>query len=43
VRFAFVSCPDVNFFNREGFPATPFRIRESGLVRERDLLTEMPE
>ena len=43
VRFAFVSCPDMNFYNREGFPATPFRIRESGLVRERDLLTEMPE
>ncbi len=43
VRFAFVSCPDVNFYNQEGFPATPFRIRESGLVRERDLLTEMPE
>ena len=43
VRFAFTSCPNVNFFNKEGFPATPFRIRESGLVRERDLLTEMPE
>ncbi len=37
VRFAFVSCPHPNFGNREGFPGTPFRIREGGLLRERVL------
>ncbi len=36
IRFAFVSCPNVNFGNKNGFPGTPFRIRESGLLCERE-------
>lgn len=36
VRYAFDPCPRVNFANREGYPATPFRMTEQGLVRNRD-------
>lgn len=34
VRYSFSACPKVNFFNKNGFVATPFRMTLDGLYRE---------